>query len=69
MPPYRSTNDHVIIGGALGCDATWLLKRVPKEIDMSALPRALCVVLRQHARATLVSLAASLGLTTPTLPP
>jgi hypothetical protein len=37
----RAEHDHLIAGGVLGGDATWLLERVPKEVATSVLPRAL----------------------------
>jgi hypothetical protein len=62
-------HDCLIAGGALGSDAVRLLEHVPEEVTMSALSWALQVVLKQRARATLTSLAVSLGLATPTLLP
>jgi hypothetical protein len=38
--------DLLVAGGALGGDAAWLLERVPEEVVASALPWALCAVLR-----------------------
>jgi hypothetical protein len=53
-------HDYLIASGALGGDAARLLERVPKQVVMSALP---------WARAALLSLAVSLGLIAPFLPP
>jgi hypothetical protein len=41
----RMNHDCVIASGALGGNAAWLLERVPEEVTMSALPRALRAVL------------------------
>jgi hypothetical protein len=57
----------LIAGGALGGDATRLLKRAPKEVVMSALPWALHIAFRQRIRATLVSLVANMMFATPSL--
>jgi hypothetical protein len=38
-------HDCVTASGALGGNAVWLLERVPEEVAMSALPRALRAVL------------------------
>jgi hypothetical protein len=65
----RAKHDRLIIGGALGGDAVQLPEHVPEEVAKYGLSRALCVVLRPHARTALASLAASLGLTAPTLLP
>jgi hypothetical protein len=51
----RVKHVHLIVGGALGGDPARLLKCVPEEVAMSALPRALCTALEQRARAALVS--------------
>jgi hypothetical protein len=65
----RAKHGLLIAGGVLGGDATRLLERVPEEVAMSTLSRALHVALGQRAHATLVSLAACLGLDAPFLPP
>jgi hypothetical protein len=52
----RVEHDCLIAGGALGGDVALLLKHVPEEVSMFALSWALRAVLRQCARATLVSL-------------
>jgi hypothetical protein len=65
----RAKHDRLLASGALDDDAVWLLERVPKEVAMSALPRALRTVLGQSTLATLVSLAARLGLAAPILLP
>jgi hypothetical protein len=63
----RAKHDHLIAGGVLSSDATWLLERVPEEVAMSALVWAPRMALGQHAHAILVSLAVSLGLDMPAL--
>jgi hypothetical protein len=63
----RAKRDYLIVGGALGGDAVWLLKHVPEEVAMFALPQALCMVLRQSAYAALAISAVNLGLAAPTL--
>jgi hypothetical protein len=65
----RVKHDRLIAGSALGGDAVLLLKRVPEEVTLPTFLRTLCAVLGQRALATLVSLAARLGLTTPILLP
>jgi hypothetical protein len=65
----KAEHDRLIAGEALGGDAAWLLERVPQEVTMSILLGALHAALRQQARATLVSLAASLRLAVLALPP
>jgi hypothetical protein len=42
----RAKYDRLVAGGALDGDVTWLLERVPEEVAMSALSRALCSVLK-----------------------
>jgi hypothetical protein len=65
----RVNHDCLIAGGALGGDDVRLLKRALEEVTMSILSCALCTVLGQCTRATLVSLATNLGLISLTLPP
>jgi hypothetical protein len=57
----RVKHDHLIAGGALVGDATWLLKRVSQEVALFSLSQALCAALGQHARAALASLVVGLG--------
>jgi hypothetical protein len=65
----RVKHDCLVAGGLLGGDATRLLKLVPEEVVMSALPQALRAVLGQRARTALVSSTVNLGLTVLTLLP
>jgi hypothetical protein len=60
-------HDCLIVCGVLGGDIARLLKRVPEEVAMSALPRALCAALRRRTHIVLVSSAMSLGLVAPFL--
>jgi hypothetical protein len=69
LPVIASRSPHLIDGGALGGDAARLIERVPNEVAMSALPRALCTALRQHARTTLASPAVCQELIAPFLLP
>jgi hypothetical protein len=55
-------HDRIIGGVLLGLGATQLPERASEEGIMFVLPQALSAVLRQHARATQVSLTAILGL-------
>jgi hypothetical protein len=59
---YRVKHDRIIGGVLLGLGATQLPERASEEGIMFVLPQALSAVLRQHARATQVSLTAILGL-------
>jgi hypothetical protein len=40
---------HLVAGGMPGGDAVWILECAPKEVALSALPRALLVATRQCA--------------------
>jgi hypothetical protein len=64
----RAKHDCLIASGALSGDATRLLEHGPKEVSMSALPRALRAALGQRTHATLASLAVNLGFVALTLP-
>jgi hypothetical protein len=59
---------HLVVGGMLGGDVTWVLERAPKEVALAALPRALPIATGHPAWAAQVGLATSLGLIAPSLP-
>jgi hypothetical protein len=70
FPAYlcEAGHDHLVPGGVLGGDATWLLERASKEFALFPLPRALLAATGQCAGAVLVSLAVSLRLIVSSLP-
>jgi hypothetical protein len=59
---------HLIVGGVLGGDTTWLLECDPEEVALFVLPQAVFAAIGQSAWATQVGLATSLGLVMPSLP-
>jgi hypothetical protein len=59
----RAKHDRLVAGCALGGDAMRLLERARKEVAMSILSRALCMVFGQHTRTIPVSLAAIMWFT------
>jgi hypothetical protein len=63
-----AVHDRLIVGGVLGSDSLRLPKRVPKEVPLSTLSRALLAASGQRNWATQVGLAVSLGLIVPSLP-
>jgi hypothetical protein len=70
FPAYlcEAGHDHLVPGGVLGGDATWLLERALKEFALFPLTRALLAATGQCAGAVLVSLAVSLRLIVLSLP-
>jgi hypothetical protein len=63
-----AVHDCLVVGGALGGDATWLFKRASKEVALSASLRALLVAPGQRAWVALVRLAMNLDFVVPSLP-
>jgi hypothetical protein len=51
----------LVVGGMLGGDTARLLERVPEDVALSSLLRALLAATRQRTWATQVGLAMSLG--------
>jgi hypothetical protein len=64
----RVKHGHLVAGGALGGDATRLLKRGPKEVVMSIMSQALREAFGQRAHTTQPSLVVNLRFVVPSLP-